>query len=64
MLVKCKSLPMLITMRRPSFLERLLLGITCMGFCIDNGQENIEHCRKFCWETAFQKLGYNKMLEK
>jgi hypothetical protein len=58
-LVKPKQkLPMLVGVRRPSLLERLLFGITCIGFCSDpTNQEQLTHCQQLCGTKLFEQLG-------
>ena len=42
------SLPVLSSHRFPTLLERLLLDITCIGFCDGNKPEYIDSCLKIC----------------
>jgi len=34
--------------RYPTLLERILMGITCIGFCQGNTPENVHNCHRFC----------------
>jgi len=44
-------------LRYPTFLERLLLGISCIGFCDGNNPEYIPHCHATCGKHLLIKLG-------
>ena len=50
MLAKLKTLPLLNDWRCPSFLERVLFGITCLGFCTDITSR--DKCHRYCWEQV------------
>ncbi len=47
--------------RCPTYLERLLLGITCIGFCAVETPETVDACRRSCGQELFKKLGRVEM---
>ncbi len=55
-----RSLPVLVGLRVPTILERLLFGIQCIGFCADEtNTEQVKNCREFCGRELFKRLGCN-----
>lgn len=42
--------------RYPTFLEKLLLGIDCIGFCAGNKPEHVADCHMFCFKIKPEPL--------
>lgn len=57
-----KKLPLILSERFPSFIEKLFLGIVCVGLCVDKSKpENVKACRIGCIEPALEKLYLKKL---
>lgn len=52
-----RGLPMLVPTKPWSMLERILLGIVCVGFCTD--PEQASQCRQTCRPTNTKLLNGN-----
>lgn len=53
-LVKCQRNLPVIALRTPTLIERLLFGITCVGFCTDpTNHEQLMHCKQLCGAKLF-----------